>query len=163
MNSGAAAHVHIERQMGDGILAVVSTDGGGSALDPVQKVIARDRLCFTFEANVDSRAADRDRLPRTRGIGRRQGESAQSDSTADGYEREWEAEVQSRPAEPQRAWPAPTNSMLSRWSRRIARPQALDQRIQRKTSRTEDQHDQRRHEVRERSSGGELVGVGEDG
>src|SRR5271157_1446247 len=100
MNAVTAAHMHIERQMRDGILAVVGADGGGRALDPVQQVIARDRLCFTFEANVDSRAADRDRLPRPRRKGRRQGESAQSDSTADGYEREWEAEVQSRPAEP---------------------------------------------------------------
>src|SRR5271157_3350871 len=126
MNAVTAAHMHIERQMRDGILAVVGADGGGRALDPVQQVIARNRLCFTFEANIDVGTANRDRLSRTRGIGRRQGESAQSDSTADGHEREWEAEVQSRPAEPQRAWPAPTISMLSRWSRRIARPQALD-------------------------------------
>ena len=40
MNPGTAAHVHVEREMRDRILAVVRADGGGGALDPVQQVIA---------------------------------------------------------------------------------------------------------------------------
>ena len=40
MDAWAAAHVHVEREMRDGKLAIVFADGSSSAVDPVQQVVA---------------------------------------------------------------------------------------------------------------------------